>query len=291
MMNEKLQRSYTDSSIQTMPEISSKNQKFFKIFFILYSIINSITGIILDKKVIFSEKTNFEKIFMLKIFIYGYVGIFLTALTFGLILSVLFFIFYKIFHYIKNKNQQSINSNENTGITKTKIKLVKQNSFNLDTSFNEDEYSLINYAAVIFVFSLIFLYTVSIPYGIWLIYNLVHNQILKDYKRFYLLYVFILNNMVLGVVILSIFIYILLFIHIKISNKQRNITLNEDLINNIEREIDTSAKISGKISTNNNTNNNLIKINNLFNKQDINLNVNASSSLDNSNNTNIDLIK
>jgi hypothetical protein len=241
----------SDTSIQTINEISVNKQKFFKIFLGLLCIVNSLLGVHLLFQYIsyFNEKSEseFAHIDMLKYYIYGYTYILLISLAFSIVTGIIVIIIDKIFKCSKTD------------------KLKENISLNLNhETFNENEFNFINVSVVIFIFSVLIFYTVAIPTGIYLIINLLKNSNFGNFQRFFLLYVFIANNTILGVIVVSILIYALFFIHIKLSNRQP-IILDEELVEKIEKEIKDTHKISGTISSKKGES--LIKMNSLFNKQ------------------------
>ena len=228
-------KTFTDSSIQTHSEISSNKQLCLKTFLTILCLINSIIGFSLDKNLIFNNDSKFKHILLLKIFIYGYTYIILTALCLGFIISLLCYIIYKITNLFKRSNYSN-GLNKSLHLTNT----------NIDNSFSEDDYNFINFSIVVFVFSIILLYTISILFGSYLLYEFYHNPFYNDYKRFFFLYLFTANNVFLGLFLFIFFIYIMFFIHVKISNRQK-IILDEEFIKGVEKEIEKTHKISGTI--------------------------------------------
>jgi hypothetical protein len=252
-------KTFTDSSIQTNTEISSNKQLFWKVFFTIICIINSLIGVTLDKKSIFHPNNKFNHNELLKYFIYGYTYIIITSLVIALGLSIIIYITYKLVQLSRKIKPDKENKDE------TNKQSIQVTNSNTDTSFSEEDYNIINYSFVIFIFSFILLYTLAIPSGSYLLYHMLKNTVLKDYKRFFFLYLFITNNVILGIFILSFFMYIMFFIHLKISNRQK-VMLDEEFINNIEKEIEKTNKISGTMPYI--VENNSIRLNTLKKKQD-----------------------
>lgn len=75
----------------------------------------------------------------------------------------------------------------------------------------------------------------AIPSGGYLMLYLLNNSVFKNYKRFYLLYLFLVNNFIFGIVVLICLCLIFCFIHKKIHSKKK-IKLDEELINHIKKE-------------------------------------------------------
>ena len=187
----------------------------FKIFFISMSIVCSIFGIFLliNKDYYFSNDYNFKYLNLLIIFVYIYTIGILSAIIISFVLSIFIFIILKIINCCK-KN--------------------KQNNMNLGN--NIDELSFINLWISISTLIIIFLYLLTLLYGIFLIIKMRKNINYKDYLKFFFLYSFIFINILLG---FSLFILFLkkLFTKQKTSNRVKHYKLEEEYLENIEKEI------------------------------------------------------
>ena len=187
----------------------------FKIFFISMSIVCSIFGIFLliNKDYYFSNDYNFKYLNLLIIFVYIYTIGILSAIIISFVLSIFIFIILKIINCCK-KN--------------------KQNNMNLGN--NIDELSFINLWISISTLIIIFLYLLTLLYGIFLIIKMRKNINYKDYLKFFFLYSFIIINILLG---FSLFILFLkkLFTKQKTSNRVKHYKLEEEYLENIEKEI------------------------------------------------------
>ena len=187
----------------------------FKIFFISMSIVCSIFGIFLliNKDYYFSNDYNFKYLNLLIIFVYIYTIGILSAIIISFVLSIFIFIILKIINCCKKK---------------------KQNNMNLGN--NIDELSFINLWISISTLIIIFLYLLTLLYGIFLIIKMRKNINYKDYLKFFFLYSFIIINILLG---LSLFIKFLkkLFTKQKTSNRVKHYKLEEEYLENIEKEI------------------------------------------------------
>ena len=187
----------------------------FKIFFISMSIVCSIFGIFLliNKDYYFSNDYNFKYLNLLIIFVYVYTIGILSAILISFVLSIFIFIILKIINCCKKK---------------------KQNNMNLGN--NIDELSFINLWISISTLIIIFLYLLTLLYGIFLIIKMRKNINYKDYLKFFFLYSFIIINILLG---FSLFILFLkkLFTKQKTSNRVKHYKLEEEYIENIEKEI------------------------------------------------------
>ena len=195
--------------------INTEDTVGFKIFFISMSIVCSIFGIFLliNKDYYFSNDYNFKYLNLLIIFVYVYTIGILSAIIISFFLSIFIFIILKIINCCKKK---------------------KQNNMHLGN--NIDEISFLNLCISISTLIIIFLYLLTLLYGIFLIIKMRKNINYKDYLKFFFLYSFIIINILLG---LSLFIKFLkkLFTKQKTSNRVKHYKLEEEYIENIEKEI------------------------------------------------------
>ena len=195
--------------------INTEDTVGFKIFFISMSIVSSIFGIFIlfNKDYYFSNDYKFKYLNLLIIFVYVYTIGILSAIIISFFLSIFIFIILKIINCCKKK---------------------KQNNMHLGN--NIDEISFLNLCISISTLIIIFLYLLTLLYGIFLIIKMRKNINYKDYLKFFFLYSFILINILLG---LSLFIKFLkkLFTKQKTSNRVKHYKLEEEYIENIEKEI------------------------------------------------------
>jgi len=195
--------------------INSGDTIGFKIFFISMCIVCSIFGIFLliNKDYYFSNDYNFKYLNLLIIFVYVYTIGILSAIIISFFLSIFIFIILKIINCCKKK---------------------KQNNMHLGN--NIDEISFLNLCISISTLIIIFLYLLTLLYGIFLIIKMRKNINYKDYLKFFFLYSFIIINILLG---FSLFILFLkkLFTKQKTSNRVKHYKLEEEYLENIEKEI------------------------------------------------------
>lgn len=195
--------------------INTEDTVGFKIFFISISIVSSIFGIFIlfNKDYYFSNDYKFKYLNLLIIFVYVYTIGILSAIIISFFLSIFIFIILKIINCCKKK---------------------KQNNMHLGN--NIDEISFLNLCISISTLIIIFLYLLTLLYGIFLIIKMRKNINYKDYLKFFFLYSFIIINILLG---LSLFIKFLkkLFTKQKTSNRVKHYKLEEEYIENIEKEI------------------------------------------------------
>ena len=195
--------------------INTEDTVGFKIFFISMSIVSSIFGIFIlfNKDYYFSNDYKFKYLNLLIIFVYVYTIGILSAIIISFFLSIFIFIILKIINCCKKK---------------------KQNNMHLGN--NIDEISFLNLCISISTLIIIFLYLLTLLYGIFLIIKMRKNINYKDYLKFFFLYSFIIINILLG---FSLFILFLkkLFTKQKNSNRVKHYKLEEEYLENIEKEI------------------------------------------------------
>jgi hypothetical protein len=209
----------SQSSVQTMTSLPDYHQKFFKIFFLFGCVCSSIIGVLMDKEQIFyNSKIVFSGLNLLKVFVYGLTYILFNCLLLSLVITFFLFLFLKC----KKKPNKSIQN-----------------------IYEENQFSFVNILVVAFIFLLIIIYILTIPLGLYLLVKLLTNENFKYYHKFYLLYLFVVLNILLGLCVMFAFIYILCFIHNKL-NRKKKIELDETLVKKIEKEISHSFRESGR---------------------------------------------
>ena len=216
--NSNVPKSITATSIDSIPEISRNTQSCYNIFFILISIISLILGI----KLLIEKETyllkEFEHYNLLYFFVIVYTFGFFTALLLSIILSLLIYLIWNIILCFKKRRQ--INSE-------------------LDLLISEDQkISIISYTFGILIVMLILLYLIAIIIGIYLLLKIKKNSRYKDYIHYFLVYCFILLNILIGCSLFFIFLFVLFCIKPKESSiRQKNYKINDIQLHNIENEI------------------------------------------------------
>ena len=201
----------TLNSAESIPEINNKSRLWFKIFYFVFTLISLVVGvmIIYKKNFYFNSEYKFSYSLLVLIFVLIYTLGFLTALIASLIITIVIMIFKSIFSCCRKKDK------------------------NLD---NEDNLSFITCSLVILEIMLIILYLAVIPYSIVLFVKMFKHHMMKNYHKFYLLYLFILVNGFMGVVFVLIGIYTFFFTHVKTSTRNKYVVYDEDIAN-VEKEV------------------------------------------------------
>jgi hypothetical protein len=215
--NSNVPKSITATSIDSIPELSRNTQTCYNIFFILISIISLILGIKLFIEKETSLLKEFEHYNLLYFFVIVYTFGFFTALLLSIILSLLIYLIWTIILCFKKRIQ--INSE-------------------LDLLISEDQkISIISYTFGILIVMLILLYLIAIIIGIYLLLKIKKNSRYKDYIHYFLVYCFILLNILIGCSLFFIFLFVLFCIKPKESIRQKNYKIDDRKLHNIENEI------------------------------------------------------
>jgi hypothetical protein len=135
-----------------------------------------------------------------------------------------------------------------------------------------------NKLKLIYMVLMLLNYSVFMILGIFVIIKLLKEEVFKNYKLHYKIYLFALLSLIKSVLIVIGFIY--KFVSRKIESNSVKFELNEEFLHQIEREIQEANRISGIISPDRN----LIKYNHMFNRQDFNKNSNFALNKSASNN-------
>ena len=215
--NSNVPKSITATSIDSIPELSRNTQTCYNIFFILISIISLILGIklLVEKETYFLKE--FEHYNLLYLFVIVYTFGFITALILSIILSLLIYLLWNIILCFKKR---------------------KQIKTELDLLISEDQHiSLISYTFGILIIMLIILYLFGIIIGIYLLFQIKKNSRYKDYIHYFLVYCFIILNILIGFSLFFIFLFVLFCIKPKESIRQNNYKIDDSKLHNIEHEI------------------------------------------------------
>ena len=184
-------KSISNDSIDSIPEFNKKIQIFFKIIFAIFSLISFTLGIIIFFYNDIYLLKNFKKSLLLFIFILSYTIGVLSSFLLSFIISIIMYLITFIFNYFN----------------KSEIYNMKDMSNELDMIHKEEHFSIISYALAIFTLMIIIFYLASIPYGIYLLLNLIKDENYKKYSSYLLIYIFIGLNILIGVFMLLFFLY------------------------------------------------------------------------------------
>ena len=194
----------TISSVESMPEITIRSRLWFKVFFVVVSIISSAIGVIilLKHNYYLNPQYNFSHQFLLKIFIITFTLGVLSAIILSLLITLVIVTITSLFRLCFPRKPKSI---------------------------EDDSVSFVGIAFVVFVIMMIILYLSAIPFSIYIIMKMLKDIVMKDYVRFFLLYVFIAVNLLIAV-------YSFLFTHVKTSTRSKYMVEEEDIAG-VEKEI------------------------------------------------------
>ena len=184
-------KSISNDSIDSIPEFNKKIQIFFKIIFAIFSLISFTLGIIIFFYNDIYLLKNFKKSLLLFIFILSYTIGVLSSFLLSFIISIIMYLITFIFNYFN----------------KSEIYNMKDMANELDMIHKEEHFSIISYTLAIFTLMIIIFYLVSIPYGIYLLLNLIKDENYKKYSSYLLIYIFIGLNILIGVFMLLFFLY------------------------------------------------------------------------------------
>lgn len=178
---------------------------------------------------------------------------------------------------INNMNQ--INSQGNKNLSNFIINTTyRNNHFTSEINDLNEKHSLLSFIQFSNKFKLVYINLVFLNYailavvGIMLIFKLFNEEIFRNYKHHYKIYLFMFLSFCKSSIILVGFIF-------KIINKKREANslkfeIDEDFVKQIEKEIQEANKISGVISPDKN----LIKYNDMLNRQDVSSFLNIKNS-------------
>ena len=206
-------KSISNDSIDSIPEFNKKIQMIFKIIFAFFSIISCILGIIIFSYSDIYLIKDFKKSLFLFIFILSYtIGVFSSFLL-SFIISIIMYLITFIFNVFN----------------KSEIYNMKDKINELDMIHKQEHFSIISYTLTIFRLMILIFYLASIPFGIYLLMNLIKDENYKKFKSFLLLYFFIGLNILIGVFMLLFFLFSIICF-----KSEDSISQNKNIINNLD---------------------------------------------------------
>ena len=224
-------------SLDSIQEISNKNELYFNFSLILINIISLITGIYLLKNndFYFNKIYNFTNYNSLYIFIITYT----LGMLFALILSFIIALIAKLIFFIKNKNKQNtMNDIPNKDLINNEEKHSRISLFILNNSQNE--IAIIPFTLSYFIAFTIGLYFIAFPYSLCLIINLFRNEFYSKFSDFFWLYFFMFINLIAGSIMIIVLFY-MVFKKRSGSVRKFEYPVNSDNIENIRQEIRNAA--------------------------------------------------
>ena len=112
---------------------------------------------------------------------------------------------------------------------KSEIYNMKDKINELDMIHKQEHFSIISYTLTIFTLMILIFYLASIPFGIYLLMNLIKDENYKKFKSFLLLYFFIGLNILIGVFMLLFFLFSIICF-----KSEDSISQNKNIINNLD---------------------------------------------------------
>lgn len=277
-----------DNSINDSNNLSDHNDKnnhnynYFKLLYIITTVIITFLGvlIIFEEYKILTNQENKSEIFILYYIIYSTISWLIIFLLSYLINFLSNFILKHEGNFDKNRlieeNSKEINRNNishnnldnnpferniNRNISNTKNSINKTYLKEHDELYYIFNFPISERLRFIFVLLLFLNYIMISILGILFLNKILNEEIFKNYKLHYKIYLFILLSVCKSSIIIICIVY--KFINTKIESNSTKFELNEEFIKQVEREIQEANRISGIIQPDRN----LIHYNEMFNRQ------------------------
>lgn len=228
-----------------------KHYYYVRIGLIITDIISLVFGIYIlvkfDKYL--SKEFNFSHRKLLLFFIYIYspsaIGIFMVSLIF----SICVYCFYFCCEKEKIYGAPLFDENDITmsiGTLKDN-ELVDGNDQKIEVKeeyigINADKVTLLPYTMTIYVIMTIIFYFFALPLSIILLVKMWKNDVYKDKKEFWVLYVFIFANLINGGLIVIVFFHMFLVKRIENNILKKNMHIDENMIKSIRTEVREALK-------------------------------------------------
>ena len=233
---------------------------FFRIILIITGIASLFIGayILLNYNDFLEVEFKYRDFLLIYIYIYSSSGIGIMLLSF--ILSLVVYLFYcccsrkRIYGAPLIEETETTTSfvdlkaSDNKEDSKIKSKNNNRNDSKIMTGekeyigYNADKVSLLPYTLTIFVILSIFFYFMALPSSIFLIIKLWDHPYYRDKKEYWVLYVFILTNLVNGVLIATVFVHMFCVKRIENNILKKNMELDEAMIKSIRDQVRESLK-------------------------------------------------
>ena len=142
---------------------------------------------------------------------------------------------------IDNENENNTNKdkeNENKAKESSKEPQIKEEYIGI----NADKVTLFPYTVTIFVIMTIAFYFIALPLSIILLVQLLKDKIYEDYVEFWALYIFILANLINGVLIVVVFFHMFIVKRKENSILKKNMEINENKIKEFRNEVQEALK-------------------------------------------------
>ena len=138
----------------------------------------------------------------------------------------------------EKENDNTNKDNENKAKDSSKEPQIKEEYIGI----NADKVTLFPYTVTIFVIMTITFYFIALPLSIILLVNLLENKIYEDYVEFWALYLFILANLINGVLIVVVFFHMFIVKRKENSILKKNMEINENKIREFRNEVQEALK-------------------------------------------------
>ena len=222
-------------SFDSVQEISSKNRYILSFSLIIINIFTFILGIYIlyNNNYYLNPDYKFSNHISLYVFIIMYSSGMLSAL----IISFLFSLIAKlIFQFINNNNSPD----------KSKLDLI--NSENEHTRLSifvlnnkQNEIALIPFTFSYFIIFTIAIYFIALPYAFILLIKLFQNDFLCKVFSFFLLYLFLVINLFVGLIMVLLLFYIV-FVKKRGNVRKQDFNIDNSNLDNIKNEIRNAMK-------------------------------------------------
>ena len=234
-----------------------KHYFYVRIILIITGLISIILGIymLLNFNDYFEVDFDYRKLLLIFLYIYfpSGIGIFLLSL----ILSIFIYLFFwccqkeKIHGaplYDETDQSESIadfktddidDGNKGKKRKADKIKLSGEREY---IGVNADKVTLLPYTMTIFILISIAYFFLALPLSIFLLIKLYDDTEYRDLKEYWVLYIFIIANLINGILYVIVFFHMFLVKRKENSILKKNMELDENLIKNIRTEVREALK-------------------------------------------------
>ena len=225
-------------SLDSVEEISNRTRSLLSLSLIIINLISIIIGIFILYNNNYYLNPDFK--FSNQISLFIFIIIYTFGILFALIMSFLFSLIMKIIYYYKNSNNPVINNNDNdnnnnnNNLVDNEKKLGRISIFILNNQRNE--IALIPFTLSYFIIFIICIYFIAFPYAIILMIKLLQNNFLRKVFSFILLYLFILINLLAGL-IMDLALFYIVFVKKRGNIRKQEFNIDNSNIENIRNEI------------------------------------------------------
>ena len=227
-------------SLDSIQEISYKKEKLIRISLIVINIISLITGIyILNNSDFYLNKDyKFQNHRSLFVFII----IYMLGMISALIISFLIALTAKLIYYFKNKKQNEIINNniQNENLENNEQFHSRISEFIINNK--QSEFALIPFTLSYFIAVTLGLYFIALPYSFFLIINLLRNDTYSKLITFFLLYFFLIINLLAGL-IMVISLFYMVFAKRSGSVRKIEYPVDNDNVENIREQVRKAIQI------------------------------------------------